>query len=323
MIVPAKGAHKPIHSNNFQDRFWMDLVDMTKLCMQDPYHIVMHWIMTIKDHAAGFTYLVALPQKRESFVAHELSKLFEFIGYPLTFHTSNGSSSKTTPSFKHLSVVGWPRTPHDQGSVVRQNKSVKCVLISTIIAKHLAGENINSTTFLGNIMATINTLKGRMKSVEPYKAVTGLDYHPNFSCSKEEAWQCYTVKQQLKVTADVHFLHRRDDNYVLKQDNEAVDSQNEDEDDVLIWLSESVPFDMSDVEDANFEAEAEIILPLTKMHPRCCNSSLFPESNTPLIKKLSPWIHWKNHPTLLLLQRHPLPTTLEGQSPSLRQSLSP
>ncbi len=84
--------------------------------------------------------------------------------------------------FDHL------QTAWDQGSVESQNKLVKRVLMSTNMEKCLSGENSNWTMLLANMMATNITVKGRMRySVKPYKAVTGLDFHGNFSCTKEEA----------------------------------------------------------------------------------------------------------------------------------------
>lgn len=94
--------------------------------------------MTIKD----FTYLVALPQNRASYLMHELSKLFGFIGYPLMFHTDSGTefNNNTVPKLLHsidpnsMSVVRRPWTPRDQGSDESQKRLVKCVLMSTVIA---------------------------------------------------------------------------------------------------------------------------------------------------------------------------------------------
>ena len=132
-----------------------------------------------------------------------------------------------------------------------------------------------------------------------------MDYHADFSCTKEEAWQCYTVKQQLKVTADVHFSHMRDDNYVLQQDNEVVDSQHEDDDDGSIWSSESVPFDICDAEDVDFEVEAEGLF-----------SSDDDASTLLLLMSLSmkkPIIHLKtSSPSIDLLKKSP-PTVMTSK----------
>ena len=49
----------------------------------------MQWIMNTKDHTTGLCHLCALSCKRPKYVAHELSKLFGFVGYPNIFHTDN------------------------------------------------------------------------------------------------------------------------------------------------------------------------------------------------------------------------------------------
>ena len=60
---PTKGSRKPIKSKTFRERFQFDLIDFCKLRMRDPFGVLMHWILVIKDHATGFIYLCALPRK--------------------------------------------------------------------------------------------------------------------------------------------------------------------------------------------------------------------------------------------------------------------
>jgi hypothetical protein len=59
-----KGSIKPIFSRNFRDRFQVDLVDFCRLRKRDPFGVLMHWVMVIKDHATGLTYICALPRKQ-------------------------------------------------------------------------------------------------------------------------------------------------------------------------------------------------------------------------------------------------------------------
>lgn len=42
-----KGSRKPILSKNFQVRYQIDLIDMSKLRKRDPFGVLMQWIMTV------------------------------------------------------------------------------------------------------------------------------------------------------------------------------------------------------------------------------------------------------------------------------------
>ena len=90
IIQARRGAAKPIVSHQFRDRFQVDLIDMRTKRKKNIHGVLMRWIMTVKDHSTGLTYLAALPKKQPQFVAHELDLLFGFIGYPSIFHTDNG-----------------------------------------------------------------------------------------------------------------------------------------------------------------------------------------------------------------------------------------
>jgi len=77
-----KGSIKPIFSKNFRDRFQLDLIEFRRLRKRDPFGVVMRWIMTLKDHATGLTYICALPRKQAHLVAYKLQEIFGVIGYP-------------------------------------------------------------------------------------------------------------------------------------------------------------------------------------------------------------------------------------------------
>ena len=66
----VKGSRKPICSSYFRDWFQIDLIDFTKLRKRDPFGVLMRWIMTVKDHATGLTYICALPRKTAKCVAY-------------------------------------------------------------------------------------------------------------------------------------------------------------------------------------------------------------------------------------------------------------
>jgi hypothetical protein len=77
-------------SRCYRDRFQIDLIDFRKLRKRDPFGVLMRWVMTIKDHSTGLTYLCALPRKRPHLIAYKLQEIFGIIGYPKIFHTDNG-----------------------------------------------------------------------------------------------------------------------------------------------------------------------------------------------------------------------------------------
>ena len=85
-----RGSIKPIFSKNFRDRFQVDLIDFCRLRKCNPFGVLMHWVMTLKDQATGLTHICALPRKQANLIAHKLQEIFGLIGYPKIFHTDNG-----------------------------------------------------------------------------------------------------------------------------------------------------------------------------------------------------------------------------------------
>ncbi len=77
----------------------------------------MRWIMTIKGHVTGLTYLCALPKKYPHLIAYKLQEIFGIIGYPKIFHTDNGKEFTAKVVLKALremnphiyAVTGRPR----------------------------------------------------------------------------------------------------------------------------------------------------------------------------------------------------------------------
>jgi transposase InsO family protein len=146
---PAKGSRKPIRSRCYRDRFQIDLIEFCKLRKMDPFGVLMNWVMTIKDHATGLTYLCALPRKRPHLIAYNLQKIFGIIGYPKIFHTDNGKEFTAKVVFKALremnphiyTVTGRPHCPSDQDSVESMNKLVKRILGTPLTEHRLAGDN--------------------------------------------------------------------------------------------------------------------------------------------------------------------------------------
>ena len=254
----VKGSRKPIRSSYFRDRFQIDLIDFTKLRKRDPFGVLMRWIMTVKDHATGLTYICALPRKTAKCVAYELQKYFGLVGYPKIFHTDNGKEFTAKRILRFLrsmnpnifAVTGRPRMPRDQGSVENVNKFVKMIIGSILVERRLAGENPNWTEILGSVMSKINSQHGRGKNdVSAFEAVFGQTYDHQFLCSKEEARKCWSIKQYMGVTSDQDF-----NDYVMN--NFIVDSDSEDEGDDDDYFSddELVEEEMEEVSDAVFDS---------------------------------------------------------------------
>ena len=210
-IKPHQGAKKPIHSTNWRDRFQVDLIDMRKFAQRDIYGIVQRWIIVLKDHFSGLTYITSIPRKRAKYVAHELNKIFGLIGYPNVFHTDNGKEftakvviamlRELNPNI--LTVTGRPRTPRDQGCVENMNKLVKKILFSMLSDSMREGKDTNWTYLLPRITAVVNSNKSRGKnSVTAYETVFGQSYDQELSCTLDDARKCYTVTEKLKVSHD-------------------------------------------------------------------------------------------------------------------------
>jgi len=208
-VKALRGSRQPIRSNHYRERFQVDLIDFRKMRKRDPFGVLMRWIVTVKDHSTGFTHISAIPRKTARHVAHRLQELFGLIGYPAIFHTDNGKEftarsilqflRRVNPNI--LTVTGRPRKPSDQGSVERMNRLVKRVIGSELAERRMAGENPNWTEVLGSVMAAINSQTGRCAySSSSFQTIFGQQYDQDISCSKEEARQCWTVDERLKVS---------------------------------------------------------------------------------------------------------------------------
>lgn len=211
-IKTVKGSRKPIKSRLFRERFQIDLIDMRKLRKRNPYGVLMRWIITIKDHATGYTMIDCIPRKKARFVAHVLQSFFGHIGYPFIFHTDNGKEFVGKEILKCLrtlnpnilTVTGRPRVPRDQGSVESMNKTVKRVIQAELAERRTRGENPNWTEILGCVASSVNSQCGRGKyEVPSYNAVFGCCYHQEVNVTKEEARQCWTLGERLKVSSSL------------------------------------------------------------------------------------------------------------------------
>ena len=215
-VKPMKGSRKPIRSSGYRDRFQIDLIDFRKMRKRDPFGVLMRWIITVKDHSTGLTYISAIPRKTAHFVAHRLQELFGLIGYPSIFHTDNGKefTARSVLKFlRHISpsiitVTGRPRKPSDQGSVESMNRLVKRLIGSELAQRRAVGDNPNWTEILGAVTASINSQSGRGgNSTSSYNTVFGQSYDQDIPCSMDEARRCWTVEERVKVTYLQILLH--------------------------------------------------------------------------------------------------------------------
>ncbi len=257
-----KGSIKPIFSKNFRDRFQVDLINFRRLRKRDPFGVLMRWVMTLKDHATGLTFICALPRKQAHLVAYKLQEIFGVIGYPKIFHTDNGKEFTAKCVLELLrnfnpniiSVTGRPRRPRDQGSVENVNKLVKRVIGTVLSEQRIAGQNPTWTEILGGVAAVVNSRKGRGKNdVSAYEAVYGQALDPPLCCTKEEARRCWSVKDRMLVTIEPEFDVYIQENYELEDDINEVDFEDYDNDGY--FSGDDLPIDeMNEVTDEWFES---------------------------------------------------------------------
>lgn len=199
-IKPLKDAKKPINSGKFRDMFQVDLIDMRKCAMKDSYGHLMQWILSLKDYSTQLTYLTALPEKKASFVAYELDKIFGLIGYPTILYMGNKKEYEADEIIKLLkeynntitTVPGRPRTRRSIALVKRLINHLQTI-------ERFYNRVPNWTKLLGTVMQIINSKKGRggKCNVEPYMAVFGQPYHLPIACDIETIRQCATIDEKV------------------------------------------------------------------------------------------------------------------------------
>ncbi len=74
-----------------------------------------------------------------------------------------------------------------------------------------------------------------------YEAVYGPKIDHDFSCSKEEAQQCWTVPERLKVTNDPQFAEYAHENYIIDDDEICNDDEIGNDDAKGYFLDGSLP----------------------------------------------------------------------------------
>jgi hypothetical protein len=141
----------------FRERFELDLIDFCKLRKRDQFGVLMHCILTLKDHVTALVYLCALPRKQANLIVYMLQEIFGIIGYPKIFHTDNRKEFLAKDVFEFfcdlnpniLPVSGRPHCPSDQGSVEKMNKFVKRTPGTVLAEYRLVGKHPNWTERIG------------------------------------------------------------------------------------------------------------------------------------------------------------------------------
>lgn len=274
-IAPQKGAARPIRTDDFRDRFQVDLIDMRTKRKKNIYGVEMRWIMTVKDHSTGLTWLVALPFKQPKFVAHELDIIFGLIGYPTIFHTDNGTeftASEIVALLKELNpsiqtVTGRVRKPSDQGSVENMNKHVKKTLKRIESEVRQSGKIPNWTGLLGRVMAALNKAEGKGKdNTSAYHAVFGQEYDPVITATTADIRKCRTIEERLALAPDSRLEDsaRKMGALAIKDNTESNDGEDADvarclsyKDNHWEWEEEGAEKDDPDIIDDDMNVDDE------------------------------------------------------------------
>ena len=264
-VKKLPGAKKPIKSDNYRERFEIDLMDKRS----DPQKCVMgvtrRWILTCKDHFTGFCFFDALPRKRPKYVADACHRYFSLIGYPKIFHTDNGTEftareivdflKSINPSI--LSVTGRPRKPSDQGSVENMNKLVKRKLTTLEDDQRLkdSTKEPNWVELLPQVTASINSMGGKDKNNQsPYFTVFGMLYHDGVTGSVADARKCHTIEQRLAMFPDEGLQNVADELCVLRDDGDESDGDSNGPNTSVAWDWEET----SDEEEGDEIAESSV-----------------------------------------------------------------
>ncbi len=82
---------------------------------------------------------------------------------------------------------------------------------------------------MGAVSAAINSQHGRGKDdVSTFEAVYGQKLSHEMSCTKEEACNCWTLPEMLRVTSNNDFKAYAEENYYLR-DEECSEGDSEDD----------------------------------------------------------------------------------------------
>jgi hypothetical protein len=207
----SKGPGVAIKSLGFRDRIQVDLINYTSCPALDHNSVTMKYLMTVKDHFSRYIWLRPLAQKESRLVAAELRHLFHEIGFPLIFHTDNGTefiSKKVYDLLKDhddniLTVSGKPRTPRVQGSVENANRHVKIAISNAINAGRLKNQSLTWVDVLGPVTSALNTAEQKgTNGLSPYKLVFTQNFELNSYAIPSEMHKTIRSVEDLKNAAN-------------------------------------------------------------------------------------------------------------------------
>ena len=198
VVHPPKGAIKPILSNEYRDRFQLDLIDYQndpQSWPDDETGTKFHFLLVIKDHFTRFIVGHELETKSAHLVARAIYKIYSIIGYPLIQHTDNGKefvAAEVTRLLHEISpssrtLTGRPRTPRDQGSIERSNGAIKNCLGSGVQDEILAGtKDASWLTEYPRVFAGLNASSNRSDGLSAYFMLFGMNYlRTNFNTTTQ------------------------------------------------------------------------------------------------------------------------------------------
>ncbi len=183
----SNGPGIAIKSAGFRDRIQVDLVDYSSDPCMCHNGVSRRWLMVIKDHFTKYVWLRPFQKKEARYVAAELQILFHEIGFPLVFHTDNGTEfinemvytllKEADPGI--LLVSGASRTPRHQGSVENINKWVKKVIQKELISARLSSRPGTKVGWVDVLPQTTSAINGsvtyRQGLITPYRHVYSQD----------------------------------------------------------------------------------------------------------------------------------------------------
>ena len=158
---------KPIRSDDFLERFQIDLVDMRhNPCIKNGR--TYRWIAHVIDHFTHFHIIWALENKcAEEVVAGLESRVFAYFGLPQILQSDNGKEFKNSLMLNLIDswdgnckmVHGRPRHPQSQGLVEQANGTMER-MIAAMIAQFKSND---WESFLPKIMFNMNTQHSKSK----------------------------------------------------------------------------------------------------------------------------------------------------------------
>jgi len=173
----------------------------------------MKWIIALKDHFTKIIHLIPSPSKEAHIAAAELNHICGFVGHPLVCHVDNGGevSGKDVVEVMRalnptvLTVTGKPRTPSDEGSAERSNRTSKAVLSCLEEVQRQQGKkDPNWVMLLGQVMSALNSGRNSNEnSQSPCCHVFGMEMHEMANRSIKQLRKAKTASEMDALMSNV------------------------------------------------------------------------------------------------------------------------